>query len=362
MPDRRRLYAIVGTLVLVVFAAAFVLQRVFATVFFAITVAYVLYPVRQFLARHGFGRRVAAAISTALAFVAVVVVFTPLVTAFYLRRESLFEFLRQLPDEIALSAGEFSYSIDVAMALTAAQEASTSLALALARQIPAITFKAFLFTLVVYALLVRPGRLREALFRPVPREYHDIVLAFHQRTRSMLYGIYVLQAAVAAGTFLTALVVFTLLGYQSTFTLAVLSGILQFIPIIGPSILILVIGLTEALAGNVNQAALVVAVGLVVVGFLPDVVIRPRLASFTTDIPASLYFIGFTGGTLSVGIVGLVAGPLVVAWLTETVSLLSAETGATTARRTTLEDWAPPDATEPSGDRPVEDGDGSRPE
>jgi len=354
MPDRRRLYAVVGILVFVTLVAAFVLQRVFATVFFAITVAYVLYPVREFLAQHGFGQRVAAAISTTLAFLAVVVLFAPLVAAFYLRREALFEFLRQLPDELTLSVGEFSYSIDVATALTAAQEASTRLALDLASQIPAITFKVFLFTLVVYALLVRPGRLREALLRPVPRDYHDIVLAFHRRTRSMLYGIYVLQAAVAAGTFLTALVIFSLLGYQSTFTLAVLSGILQFIPIIGPSLLIIVIGVTEVLSGNIDQAILVVSVGLVVIGFLPDVIIRPRLASLTTDIPASLYFIGFTGGTLSVGVVGLVAGPVVVAWLAEAVSLLSAETAADTTRRTTLEDWSPPDETNPSGDAPVE--------
>jgi len=185
---------------------------------------------------------------------------------------------------------------------------------------------------VVYALLIRPDRLGETLLRPVPQTCHDIVFAFHERTRSMLYGIYVLQAAVAVAT-----VVFFLLGYNSWFTLSVLSGVLQFIPILGPSVLILAVGATETVAGNLNQAVAVVSVGLVVVGFLPDAILRPRFAHIATDVPASLYSIGFTGGTLSVGLVGIVAGPVAVAWLAETVALLSAETSAG-SQRTTVDD------------------------
>jgi predicted PurR-regulated permease PerM len=41
--------------------------------------------------------------------------------------------------------------------------------------------------------------------------------------------------------------------------------------------------------------------------------------------PGSLYFIGFTGGLLSVGAVGVIAGPLLVALLSESITLLSEE-------------------------------------
>jgi predicted PurR-regulated permease PerM len=336
--DRRRLFVLVGMLALVAIAAAAVLRSVFATVFFAVTVAYVLYPVRQFLARRGLGRRVAAGVSTTLAFAAVLVLAVPLGAALYLRRETLFDLFLQLPDTVTLAVGGFSYSLELGTALTALEDAAGSLAASLALQLPALALKVFLFALVVYALLIRPGRVGEALLRPVPEGYHDVVLAFHARTRSILYGIYVLQAAVAAATFAVALLVFFLLGYDSWFTLAVLSGILQFIPVLGPSILVVAIGVTEVLLGNVDQAALVVVIGLTVVGFLPDALIRPRLAGIATDMPASLYFIGFTGGTLSVGLVGIVAGPVVVAWLSEAVSLLSAETA--TGRATTVDEWA----------------------
>jgi predicted PurR-regulated permease PerM len=353
VPDRRRLTVLVGVFAAVVLAAGYVLQSVFATVFFAITVAYVLYPVRQLLVGRGLGPRTAAAVSTAVAFVAVLVLVVPLASALYFRRDTLFAFLGQIPEELTLAVGGFSYTVEFATLLQTLQDAAGGLAFGLAQQLPALAFKLFLFTLVVYALLIRPSRLGEALLRPVPREYHDVVFAFHERTRSMLYGIYVLQAAVAAATFAVALVVFFLLGYDSWFTLSVLSGLLQFIPILGPSVLIIVVGTTEVVAGNVNQAVAVVSVGLVVIGFLPDALLRPRLAHIATDVPASLYFIGFTGGTLSVGLVGIVAGPVAVAWLAEAVALLSAETSAE-GRRTTVDDWAGgPTATPDAGDGPA---------
>ena len=339
MPDRRRLSVLVGVLVAVVVATAYVLQSVFATVFLAVTVAYVLYPVRQLLVGRGLGPRVAAAVSTALAFVAVLALVVPPGAALYLRRGTLFAFLGQVPERLTVAVGQFSYTLEFAALLQTLQDAAGGLAFGLAQRLPALSFKLFLFTLVVYALLIRPARLGETLLRPVPRQYHDIVVAFHERTRSMLYGIYVLQAAVAVATFFVAMVVFLVFGYDSWFTLSVLSGLLQFVPVLGPSLLVLVVGATEVVAGNLNQAVAIVTVGLVVVGFLPDAILRPRLAHIATDVPASVYFIGFTGGTLSVGLVGIVAGPVAVAWLAEAVALLSAETDVED-QHIAVDDWA----------------------
>lgn len=325
MSGQRRQYVLVALLGAVVVLSAVLLRSVLATVFFAITIAYILYPLRQFLVGRGADARTAAATSTVTAFLVGVLLFAPLVAALYFRRDALFEFLGQLPDEIEVAIGGLSYSIDVGSLLAASEGVLEDVAIEVARAVPALALKVFLFTLVVYALLLRPGDLRTGLLRPVPARYHDIVLAFHERTRSILYAIYVLQAAVAFGTFLIGFAVYALLGYDSAFTLAVLSGLLQFIPILGPSVVILGLAAVELVANNVTDAAIVTVVGLVVVGFLPDALIRPRLARLTAGMPGSLYFVGFTGGVLSVGLVGLVAGPVVVALLAEAVSLLTEE-------------------------------------
>ncbi|WP_302082106.1 AI-2E family transporter [Salinibaculum rarum] len=321
----RRQTVLVGLLGVASLVAAAILWEVLPTVFFAITVAYILYPLRQWLSAHGTGARLAAAICTASAFITGLVLVLPLFAALYLRRGQLFDSLQQLPETIPVSVGEFSYTIDIASLFVTARDLSGDVAVGLVQAAPALALKVFIFTLVVYALLLRPQQVRRAMFRPVPTAYRDIVSALHERTQSILYAIYVLQAAVSVGTFLIGYVVFLALGYDSAFTLAVVSGILQFIPILGPSVLVVVLAAIEILANDVAGAITILVLGFVVIGFLPDALIRPRLARLTTGMPGSLYFVGFTGGVLSVGLVGLVAGPVVVALLAEAVSLLTAE-------------------------------------
>lgn len=305
--------------------AAALLWEILPTVFFAITIAYILYPLRQWLYSHGASGRLAAVICTASAFIAGVLLVLPLFAALYLRRGQLFDSLQRLPETVPIAFGEFSYTIDLESLFISARELSGDIAVALAQTAPALALKVFIFALVVYALLRRPQQVRWAILRPVPSAYRDIVLALHERTQSILYAIYVLQAAVSFGTFLIGYVVFLVLGYESAFTLAVIGGILQFIPILGPSVLIVGLAAVEVLAGDVTGAITITVIGFVVIGFLPDALIRPRLARLTTGMPGSLYFVGFTGGVLSVGLVGLVAGPVVVALLAEAVSLLTEE-------------------------------------
>lgn len=323
----RRVTILAGLLVSVGAVSMYVLGEVFGTIFFAITVAYVLYPVRQWLVQWRLGSRTAAAVSTVLAFVVVALLLAPLAVVLYLRLGDLrrLDLIRDLPAETVIEVGEMQFVIELSDVTTQAIDAAESLAVSIASAAPALAFKLFLFVLLVYALLVRPGDLSAALLRPVPQEYHDIVMSLHDRLRATLYAIYVLQVATAVGTFFIALVFFWLLDYEASFSLAVVSGILQFIPIVGPSVVVLAIAGFEASVGNTAGAAFVAGFGLLLIGFLPDALIRPQLASLTSGMPGSLYFIGFVGGVLSIGVVGVIAGPVVVGLLAEIGELLADE-------------------------------------
>ena len=325
--DRRRRRVLLGAFVVLASLTTMVLFEVLATVFFAVTVAYVLYPVRQMARNRGQGRRVSAGIATLVGFLAAAVVALPAVGALYARRLAFIAFLQDLPPEIPVSALGFEYAVDVSVVRTRIQSVLTDVAVDLAAAAPVIALKATLFALLVYALLWRPHEIRATTFELVPSVYHDIVEGFHRRVRDTLYAIYVLQAATAFGTFCIAYVVFAVLGYDSTLVLSVLAGILQFVPIIGPSVLVIVLGIYQITLGNPSAAVLVVAFGLVLIGFLPDALIRPQLAAYTAGMPGSLYFVGFVGGVLTIGIVGFIAGPLAVAVLLEADQQLSAEMG-----------------------------------
>ena len=325
--SRRRRRVLLGLLVATALVAMAVLARVLATVFFAITVAYVLYPIRQWIVTRGRGRRVGAAVATLVGFLAVSLAVVPIVGALYGRRGEFLSFVRELPAVVPISAYGFEYTIDVSVVLAFIQRSLTGIAVDFASAAPVVGLKAALFVLLVYALLLRPHDLRAAAFAFFPVGYHDVVVAFHERVRATLYAIYVLQAATAFATFLIAYVVFAMLGYDSALMLSVMAGILQFIPVVGPSVVVLGLAGYQLAFGNIGGAILVTTFGLVLVGFLPDAIIRTRLASFTAGMPGSLYFVGFTGGVLTVGIVGFIAGPLVVALLLEAGQLLSEEMG-----------------------------------
>jgi predicted PurR-regulated permease PerM len=324
----QRTYVLAALLAAVALVTTFLLFDIFSAVFFAITVAYILYPVRSFLRRRGLSSRLAAGLSTLLALVAVVVLFSPLIVSVYVRRSEFFEFLEELPETLSGSFVGMEYEIDVGQTLEQAEVILQNAAVDLLAQMPVILLNFFVFILVVYALLLRPDAVRAAILKPVPVQYQDIVFAFHRRTRSILYAIYVLQAAVGLGTFLIGYPFFILMGYDSAFTLAVMGGILQFVPVAGPILVLAGLAGLELVAGEVVRAALVFGLGGLLVGVLPDVLIRPRLARLTAGIPGSLYFVGFFGGLLSVGALGIIAGPLAVALVAEAVRLLVSDSAS----------------------------------
>jgi len=313
-----------GLLAAALVVAGVVLREVVSTVFFAVTVAYVLYPARRWLVERGLSDRIASA-AVATGTFALVIVVAPLAFVLYRRRRALIDLLQEVPESVEIPLDEFTYVIEAAGLVAGAREALRDLAFGLAAAAPVLALHPFLFAILLYALLLRPGAAGGTLLGVVPPEYHDVVRALDRRIREALFGIYVLRAATAAGTFVVALVLFFLLGYDAPFTLAVFAAVLQFVPVLGPSVLVVGLAAVDFLSGGVSRAILVVVLGLPLVGFVPDAVIRPRLAKWAAHLPMSLCFIGFTEGVLTVGAAGFIAGPLAVAVLVEVVSLLADE-------------------------------------
>ncbi|WP_435119576.1 AI-2E family transporter [Halolamina sp. C58] len=314
---------LVLALVVLTALSAVVLAEVLYTVVFAITVAYTLFPFRQAIVDRGYSRRAATSVVTGVAGLALVGAVVPVVYVLYRRRSVLLDIARELPDRIPIVVGEFSYTVETTPLIAAAAAALRDAALSIASAATVLSLKGMLFAIVVYGLLARPGSVRAVAVGLAPTDFYDVLERYHERIHATLVGIYVVQAATAAATSVVAYVVFSLLGYDAALTLAVVAGVLQFVPVVGPSVVIVALAATDVVAGNVPRATTVLLVGLVVVGFLPDAVVRPRLAAATGELPTTLYFVGFVGGVLTIGPLGFVLGPLAVGLLVETVELLS---------------------------------------
>jgi predicted PurR-regulated permease PerM len=296
--------------------AALVLSGVIATVFFAVTVAVLLVPLRDVLVERGLSTWWASLVATLAAFVAVAL--SPLVAVVVLRIDAVVALIRVAPESITVELFGMTYVQTFEGLLAAASVIVERLARTAVSAAPVFALKLTVFAMVVFALLLNQRAVRRALVGVVPAAYRDVVESFHVRVRATLFAVYVMQAATAVGTFLVALPVFWLLGYDIPVTLGVIAAVLQFVPVVGPSVLVVVVAAYHLVLGDVAAAGLVL-----VVAWLPDVLIRPRLARQTTGLSGTLYFVGFVGGILTLGVVGIVAGPLAIAVLAEAAALLT---------------------------------------
>lgn len=312
-----------------VLVTAALLADIIATVFFAITVAYLLSPVHLRLCERITSRWVASVATTTAAFVALLVLLSPLVLILVLRLDQLVATLSSMPDLIAGNIMGISYSITTEQAfqrLIVVLERGARLVIARA---PVLLAKFALFVFLVFSLLHHQGDTRRAVLVVIPSSYRSVADSLDSRARNTLFAIYVLQAATAAGTFLIAVPVFAALGYTFPVTLAVLAALLQFLPVVGPSLVVFGLAAWHVVLGDPVAALVVLLIGGFLIGWLPDLLIRPRLARETADLSGILYFVGFVGGLLTLGPIGVIAGPLAVALVVEMASLLSAELNQT---------------------------------
>ncbi|WP_440772539.1 AI-2E family transporter [Natronorubrum sp. DTA28] len=322
---RNRRYVLAGIVAILGLVTGAILLEVLGTILFALTVAYVLMPVQDWLVRRGLSEWLAAVGATLIGFVSAIAVFAPIVVTLYFRIDQVMGVIEGIPREVPIEALGMAYTIEVAEVQSIALDFLSGAAVSFASALPVLAIKFALFVILLFALVLKGDAAGRAAIAPVPREYRDIVYALADRTRETLYAIYVLQLATSVATLLIGYPLFWLLGYEAAFTLAIIAAILQFVPIIGPSLLIAPIALYHVAAGELTAAVLVGVLGITLVAWFPDIGIRPRLAQHSAGLPGSLYFVGFTGGLFTLGPIGIVVGPLIVAVFVEAVDLLADE-------------------------------------
>jgi predicted PurR-regulated permease PerM len=323
--SRRRRYVLAGVVVALGILTGAILLEVLGTILFALTVAYVLNPVQGWLTRRGLSEWTAAVAATLIGFVSAIAVFAPIVLTLYVRIDEVIALVEEVPPEIPVTVLEMTYVIDVGEAQTLAVTVLRDAGVSLASSLPVLAIKFALFVILLFAVLYKGDAASRAAVAPVPHEYRDVVYALAKRARETLYAIYVLQLATSVTSLAIGYPLFWLLGYEMAFTLALFAAILQFVPIIGPSLLIVPIALFHVAEGDPVAAALVAVLGIGLVAWFPDVAVRPRLARRSAGLPGSLYFVGFTGGLFTLGAIGIVVGPLIVAVFIEAIDLLAHE-------------------------------------
>ena len=179
----------------------------------------------------------------------------------------------------------------------------------------------FIFTAITSYYLLREGSdgtswLVEIV--PLPDgQVSEIVDDVRDVMRAILMSTLLLAAyqGVMAG------IGYWIFGVDSPIVWAALTGVASIMPAVGTALVWVPVGIVMIASGHVGQGLGVLAWGAVVVVFVADYVIRPKMVGTRIKMNDLLVFVAIFGGIEAFGILGIVLGPIAVAVLLSLVRI-----------------------------------------
>jgi len=136
-----------------------------------------------------------------------------------------------------------------------------------------------------------------------------IVQQFKDITESILYGQFVI--GIAQGLF--AGIGFLVFGIDKALLLTILTILCSIIPILGPYIVYIPVAISIFASGNTGAGVAYLLYNIIIVSTL-DNFLRTYIVSKKTKMNSAVVFVGMIGGLFMFGMVGLLIGPLILAY------------------------------------------------
>jgi len=213
--------------------------------------------------------------------------------------EKLNPILQNLGFDVATNFQDFMTNL-----ISLSQESSKSIIKAISVFFGGIASTILIFVFAFYISLEEKGPER-FLAILVPKKYEDYVASLFEKSQYKVSGWFGARVLTCVFVGVASFAVFFLLGIKYAFILALVSGILNFIPYIGP----LITGILTILFVGVSSSWLVgiyAIAALYLIQILENNVVSPLLMKKFLDLPPILVLISLLiGGTLF-GVLGMI--------------------------------------------------------
>lgn len=153
------------------------------------------------------------------------------------------------------------------------------------------------------------GQLNQVGYKWLERRWPAYVHIMPNAIRAAVNGLVLVSVGEAV---LLALLLYVV-GVPSPVLLGTLIAVLAFIPMVAPLILCLIA--TLLYASGATSAALLVVIGGNAIVLAADYVVRPSLIQGGTHLPFIAILFGIFGGIITMGVVGLIIGPVLLVLL-----------------------------------------------
>lgn len=291
-----------------IFYILFLVRDVVIWFFFALIISILLDPVINFLKK----LRLPRLVSVILVYVAILGLFGLVV---YLTAPIfIFEFkqfIQNIPDYFEKVNPLFrSLGIDVAETfqdftsglILQAQESSKSIIKAISVFFGGIASTAFIFTLAFFISLEEKG-LEEIIALLTPKRYEKSVLSIFQRAQFKVAGWFGIRVLSCIFVGLLSFLALFFLGIKYAFILALISGLLNFVPYIGPMVTLILTLLSVGISNSWIMAVYAILV-LTTIQEVENKFLTPLLMKRFLDLPPILVLISLLVGGTIFGLLG----------------------------------------------------------
>ncbi|MHC1605254.1 MAG: AI-2E family transporter [Candidatus Methanofastidiosia archaeon] len=180
----------------------------------------------------------------------------------------------------------------------------------IAKKIPLVLFKVILAAVLAFYFLRDGEKFGERLVQLVPKPQRKEFSSFVKGTDIVFQAIILGYFFKAICTGIIAICVFYFLGIPNPILLGIVTGILDFIPVIGPWIVEILLFMWYIYQGQYTYAMGVLVLSYFFISFIPEMYIRPRISGKAANLHPAIILIGVMGGLLAFGAIGIVIGPM----------------------------------------------------
>ncbi len=185
------------------------------------------------------------------------------------------------------------------------QESSTSIINAVIAFFGGLASTISILTLAFFLSLEENGPER-FLILLTPKKYEDYVVSLFQRVQAKVAGWFGARLLACAFVGAASFVIFYIFGVKYAFSLALLSGILNFVPYIGPLITSVVVFVFIIVSTGSWETVAFVLIAILIVQQLENVLITPMLMKKMLDLPPALVLIALLVGAQVFGFLGTI--------------------------------------------------------
>lgn len=295
----------------IIFGILYIYWPYVSTIVLAGTFAVVLYSPYQKVCRY-VSERKAASIVVFLSFILLIVILSFVFSVFihssgYIAEmsQTISFWLKNMPDVGPLEGNFFGSSV------TRVTGVFQNTIIQVASSIPQFLISVLFFLLSLYLFLLSGKECADELFSAIPEHLQVVTKELQKDAVNTLYATYVVNLKICCITFLIALPFFAFLGVKGgILENATLTAVSQLVPTVGPLVVLCFICLYALALGDVTLAIIVILAGFILFMFIPGNILKPRMMGKRISLPAPMMLIAILGAMATIGLPGIILGPL----------------------------------------------------